>query len=348
MSGGPQSEAVAAGRSPRPWQVAVIGAGSWGTALALHAHRAGHEVRLWARRAELARRIIESRHNPDYLPGHLLSEQITVTADHHRALAGADLVLSVVPSRYLRSVWSQLAAEFPSAAHLVSATKGLEESTGLRMTEVLQEYMGARAASLAALSGPSFALELAQEHPTAVTLGCTQPEAATEIQARLSHGPLRIYRNADIIGVEHGGALKNIIAVAAGVADGLGFGTNSRAALITRGLKEVTALAAARGAAPTTLMGLAGLGDLVLTCTGPLSRNRRVGVELAQGRSMQKIIGGMRMVAEGVETVRAARGLGRAAGLEMPITEQVYAILYEGKDPRVAIEDLMARQLVEE
>jgi glycerol-3-phosphate dehydrogenase (NAD(P)+) len=216
------------------------------------------------------------------------------------------------------------------------------------MSEVLGEYTEGRSASLAALSGPSFAAELATGHPTAVTLGCPDLAAAETVQTALSGGALRVYRNPDIIGVEYGGALKNVIAIAAGIGDGLGLGTNSRAALITRGLKELGGLAMARGADATTLMGLAGLGDLVLTCTGPLSRNRHVGVELGKGGKLRDIIASMQMVAEGVETTAAAHHLGRETGVPTPITDEVNAILHEGKDPRAAIEDLMTRALVEE
>ncbi len=335
-------------RQQRSWRIAVLGAGSWGTALALHSCAAGHEVSLWARRPEAADTMSRTRENRDYLPGFELPASMLISADAHACMAGADLVLSVVPSRYLRPVWDEIAAGFPTGAHLVSATKGLEGQTGLRMTEVLEEYTGGRYGSLLALSGPSFAAELAQGHPTTVTLGCTDLAAAESVQSCLSSGCLRAYRNGDIIGVEHGGALKNVIAIATGISDGLGFGTNTRAALITRGLKELTALAVARGAVPTTLMGLAGLGDLVLTCTGPLSRNRRVGVELGGGAKLEEIIDGMQMVAEGVETTAAAFQLGRQTGVDMPITEEVNAILHEGKNPRAAIEDLMARALVEE
>lgn len=330
------------------WRVAVLGAGSWGTALALHACQSGHDVRLWARRVEAAEAMTRARENESYLPGVSLPETVRISADAEACLEGAELVLSVVPSRYLRDAWDGLAGDFPTGAHLVSATKGLEDGTFLRMSEVLAEYTDGRQASLAALSGPSFAAELAAGHPTAVTLGCTDLQAAEVVQTALSHGSLRVYRNADIVGVELGGALKNVIAIATGISDGLGLGTNPRAALITRGLKELTGLAVARGAEATTLMGLAGLGDLVLTCTGPLSRNRHVGVELGQGQSLPDIVAGMQMVAEGVETTAAAHHLGRETGVPMPITDEVNAILHHGKQPRAAIEDLMARALVEE
>ena len=271
------------------WRVAVMGAGSWGTALALQAHRSGHEVTLWCRREQLAEQIEGVSENTDYLPGHALPAGLRITADAGAALAGADCVVSVVPSRYLRDVWQGLQALFPAGAHLVSATKGLEYDTGLRMSQVLREIVGDRAASVSALSGPSFALELAEQHPTAVTLGCDDLESALAVQKRWSHGALRVYSNEDIVGVELGGAVKNIIALAAGIVDGLGLGTNSRAALITRGLKEMARLSESRGARSATLMGLAGLGDLVLTCTGPLSRNRQVGLMLAEGKDLAKI-----------------------------------------------------------
>jgi len=335
-------------QQPVRWRIVVLGAGSWGTALALHACTVGHDVRLWARREAAAEEMARRRENADYLPGVELPEALEISADAQACMADADLVISAVPSRYLRRVWEEIGGDFPSGAHLMSATKGLEDETGLRMTEVLAEYTGGKHASLMALSGPSFATELAQGHPTAVTLGCEDMAAAEGVQTCLSSGPLRAYRNADVIGVEHGGALKNVIAIATGISDGLGFGTNTRAALITRGLKELTGLAMARGAVPSTLMGLAGLGDLVLTCTGPLSRNRHVGVELGRGARLADIIDGMQMVAEGVETAAAAFHLGRQVGVDMPITDEVHAILHEGKEPRAAIEDLMARALVEE
>jgi len=332
----------------RTWRVAVLGAGSWGTALALHAHRSGHEVTLWARREDLAGQIKQAGENTVYLPGQEIPRALRVTSDPAAAMAGADCVVSVVPSRYLRNVWRGLQEHFPRGSHLVSATKGLEYETGLRMSEVLHEYVGDRAPSVSALSGPSFAMELAEQQPTAVTLGCDDLELSFEVQRRLSHGALRVYGNEDIVGVELGGAVKNIIALAAGIVDGLGLGTNSRAALITRGLKEMGRLSEARGAQSATLMGLAGLGDLVLTCTGPLSRNRQVGLKLAKGKTLEEIEAEMQMVAEGVETVRAVRQLASTSGLEMPITEQVHAVLYEDRDPRSAIDHLMARALVQE
>jgi glycerol-3-phosphate dehydrogenase (NAD(P)+) len=292
--------------------------------------------------------MASARENIAYLPGIELPSALAISDDPSACMDGVDMVISVVPSRYLREVWEKVAEAFPDGAHLVSATKGLEDGSFLRMTEVLAEYSGGREASLSALSGPSFAAELATNHPTAATLGCADEAAAEAVQSALSGGCLRVYRNADVLGVEYGGALKNVIAIATGISDGLGFGTNSRAALITRGLKELTALATARGGEPTTMMGLAGLGDLVLTCTGPLSRNRKVGVELGRGARLDDIIASMQMVAEGVETSAAAHHLGRQSGVPMPITAEVDAILHEGKAPRAAIEDLMSRTLVPE
>ncbi len=333
---------------PRALRVAVIGAGSWGTALAIHAARAGHPVTMWGHDAAKIDAIAAVRENSSYLPGFALPERLEVTSDGVAALAGAEIVLSVVPSRYLRGVWQQQARGLEPGAHVVSATKGIEEGSGLRMTEVLAECVGERPRAVFSLSGPSFARELVEEHPTAVTLGGYDEEAGIEVRSALSFGPLRIYTNQDLVGVELGGALKNVIAIAAGIVDGLGLGTNTRAALVCRGLKEMAELATAMGADPSTLMGLAGLGDLVLTCTGPLSRNRSVGVEVGRGRALEEVVSGMAMVAEGLVTVRSARELASKHRVEMPITEQVYQVLYCGRDPRSAIDALLARDLVDE
>lgn len=327
--------------------VAVLGAGSWGTALALHACHAGHQTRLWGRDASRVAEMRARRANDRYLPGFELPPELLLTADPGLALEGADIVVSAVPSRYLRSTWLGLEGLAPRAFTLVSSTKGIEEDTGLRMTEVLGEVVGG-GATLAVLSGPSFARELAEGHPTAVVVAADDAEVATRLQHAFSHGPLRVYRNRDVIGVELGGALKNVIALAAGIVDGLGLGSNSRAALICRGLKEMSALALRLGAEPATLMGLAGLGDLVLTCTGPLSRNRAVGERIGRGATLQQVTESMHMVAEGVVTVRSARQLAARHAVEMPITEQVYRTLYEGVSPQQAIEELLSRALVEE
>lgn len=333
---------------PRQHELAVMGAGSWGTALALQAARAGHVVRLWGHDPAKVERMNGSRENGVYLPGFRLPEEMQITGSAESALAGADLVISAVPSRYLRAVWETAHVYLEAGAHVISATKGIEVGTGLRMTQVLAETLATAPGSLSALSGPSFARELAEGHPTAVTLGCTDPEASVEVQNALSSGPLRVYRNPDIIGVEVGGALKNVIAIAAGIVDGLGLGTNSRAALICRGLKEMSMLAVRMGGSTQTMMGLAGLGDLVLTCTGPLSRNRSVGEAIGRGRTLAEVMEGMEMVAEGVVTVRSARELAAAHGVEMPIAEQVYRVLYEELAPDVAIDELLGRELVDE
>lgn len=333
---------------PEALEVAVVGAGSWGTALAIHAARAGHTVRMWGHDPDKVAAMEAERENRTYLADFPFPESLAVTADRGEALAGADLVISAVPSRFVRDVWEDAAVSFPRGAHLVSATKGVEEGTCARMTEVLGEVVGPSPATLSALSGPSFARELAEGHPTAVTLGCEDPAAAETVQRALSSGPLRIYRNVDLVGVEIGGALKNVIAIAAGIVDGLGLGTNSRAALVCRGLKEMTMLAVALGGKQSTLMGLAGLGDLILTCTGPLSRNRSVGEKIGSGKSLEEITAGMNMVAEGPVTVRSARKLAAEAEVEMPIAEQVHRVLYGGIPPDTAIEELLARKLVDE
>jgi len=318
--------------------------------LALQAARAGHHVSLWGHDASKIEALAATRENRAYLPGFRLPAGIEPLGDAAEALGGAELVLSVVPSRYLRPTWERIGQHMSSAAHLVSATKGIEEGTGLRMTEVLAQCLGSAGAprSLSSLSGPSFARELAQQHPTAVTLGWEDEAAGIEVREALSCGPMRGYTNRDLVGVELGGALKNVIAIAAGIVDGLALGTNSRAALICRGLKEMADLAGHLGAQPSTLMGLAGLGDLVLTCTGPLSRNRSVGVEVGRGRDLQDVIEGMAMVAEGLVTVRSARQLAAAAEVEMPITEQVFQVLYRGREPGRAIAELLSRDLVDE
>ncbi len=328
--------------------VAVVGAGSWGTALAIHAATAGHDVVLWGHDADRVARMDKERENVAYLADIPLPLSLRVSTDARVTLSGAGLVISAVPSRFLRDVWARLGPDVDSTSHLISATKGIEEDSGLRMTQVLEEVIPGSVRSLSSLSGPSFARELAEGQPTAVALGCTDAAAAREVQAALSFGPLRVYRNPDLIGVEIAGALKNVIALAAGIVAGLGLGSNSSAALICRGLKEMSALANQLGGRPETMMGLAGLGDLVLTCNGPLSRNRGVGVAIGRGQSLDSATRDMTMVAEGVATTRSVRQIARRHGVEMPITEQVYQVLYGDKPARQAIEELLARALVEE
>jgi glycerol-3-phosphate dehydrogenase (NAD(P)+) len=330
-------------------RVAVIGAGGWGTALSIVAARAGCEVRLWARGAESAAAIEETRVNRAYLDGHIIPEGVRVTADACEALRGASLVVLAAPSHATRAVLESLRDALEPGAVLVSATKGVEVETGKRMSEVVSEVVGSEASSrFVCLSGPSFAREVAAGLPTAVVAASREEELARAVQRALSVQNFRVYTNPDVIGTELGGASKNVMAVAAGMVSGLGLGANSVAALVTRGLAEMTRLALAEGARHETLMGLAGLGDLVLTCTGGLSRNRRVGEELGRGRPLADVLAGMREVAEGVRTTRAVRFLAARRGVEMPITEEVHAVLYEGKTARAAVESLMSRPLKEE
>ena len=328
-------------------RIAVIGAGAWGTALAIVLGRKeAHTVRLWANEPEVCENIRKERINQRFLPGFLMPGSIEPTLDLTWAIEGAEIVVSVMPSQHCRTLFERMAPALPPDALLVSCTKGLEDRTLSRMTEVIADVLASRrlTARVGALSGPSFAKEVARGDPTAVTVASADAELARSVQQALNDSRFRVYTNDDVIGVELGGALKNIIAIAAGVCDGLGLGHNSRAALITRGLAEVTRLVMACGGRLDTMAGLAGLGDLVLTCTGDLSRNRSVGVELGRGHKLPDIIAGMHgTVAEGVFTTKAAVGLARKKGVEMPITEQMCAILENGKAPQLAIEELMTR-----
>ncbi len=325
-------------------EIAIIGAGAWGTALSIVLGRKGtHQVRLWAHEEEVCESITQQRVNEKFLPGQPIPACVTPCNDLAEALEGADIVLSVMPSQHCRRLFEQMRPHLSPKTMIVSATKGLEENSLLRMTEVIVQVVKLKP-RLGALSGPSFALEAARGDPTAITIASRDNELARAIQQEFSNASFRIYTNDDPIGVELGGALKNTIAIAAGVSAGLGLGHNSVAALITRGLAEMTRLVVACGGKAETMAGLAGLGDLVLTCTGGLSRNRSVGIELGRGRKLPEILAGMHgMVAEGVFTTTAAAGLARARGVEMPITEQMHAILHDGKDPREAISELMAR-----
>ncbi len=329
-------------------RIAVIGAGAWGTALAMVAGRRGdHEVRLWALEKEVVENIARSHCNDLFLPGITIPSGITVTNDFKEALAGVEIIVSVMPSHHCRRTFEHMAQWLQPHMLFLSATKGVENDTLLRMTEVIHEvverFCGFRP-KLGAISGPSFAREVAERHPTAVTVASSDDALAARIQKDFSDPSFRVYMNDDLIGVELGGALKNVIAIAAGICSGLGLGHNSVAALITRGLAEITRLAVACGAKSQTMAGLAGMGDLVLTCTGGLSRNRSVGEALGQGQPLEQIIAGMHgMVAEGVLTTNAGLGLARKYKVEMPITEQMYAILHDGKSPHDAIRELMTR-----
>ena len=323
--------------------VAILGAGSWGTALALHVSRVGHDVRLWARDAGLVDEIRARRANAVYLPNISLPEGLVVTNALSDAVRGRDVIVSAIPSHGCRPVIRSAIPHLASHAVFVSATKGLESDTLLRMSEVIAQEAGA-AHPVVVLSGPSFALEVAQQLPTAV-LAASADAAATElVQAEFRAPYFRLYGSDDVVGVEMGGALKNIIAIAAGVVEGLGLGHNALAALITRGLTELTRIACAAGGRRETLSGLSGLGDLVLTCTGSLSRNRHVGIELARGRPLPEILAGMKMIAEGVRTTGAALALGARYGVELPIATQMQAVLTGQSDVRTAIAALTLRR----
>jgi glycerol-3-phosphate dehydrogenase (NAD(P)+) len=330
-------------------RIAVIGAGAWGTALAIVlARRGAHGVRLWAYEKAVTESIAERHTNDLFLAGCSVPRAVTATNDLAEAVHDAEIVVSVMPSHHCRRIFRAVARQLRPGMLFVSATKGLETETLLRMEEVIGEVVhdGAGfAPRIGALSGPSFAREVARGDPTAVAIGSRDAELACLVQHEFSDPWFRVYTNDDIVGVELGGALKNVIAIASGVCHGLGLGHNTVAALITRGLAEISRLAVAAGARPETLAGLAGMGDLVLTCTGGLSRNRTVGVELGRGRKLPDIIADMHgMVAEGVLTTDAALGLARKLSVEMPITEQMYAILHANKPPQEAIRELMTRR----
>ena len=323
--------------------VTVLGAGSWGTALSVHLARLGHDVRLWARDRSLVDDMRVRRANATYLPDVVLPHSVTVTAAIGEALGGTDLIVSATPSHGCRAVMRAAAPHVAPHATIVSATKGLETDTLLRMSEVIAQELGP-GRPVVVLSGPSFAVEVARQLPTAVLAASHDEEATDLVQAEFRGPQLRLYGSGDVAGVEIGGALKNVIAIAAGVVEGLGLGHNALAALITRGLAEVTRLACAAGGKRETLAGLSGLGDLVLTCTGTLSRNRYVGVELARGRSLADVLAGMKMIAEGVRTTGAALALGAKYGVELPIATQMAEVLAGRSDPRSAVGALMHRR----
>ena len=323
-------------------RIAVLGAGSWGTALAVHLARVGHDVRLWAREPEVVEDIRTRRANAIFLPDVVLPPAIEATNDLAEALAGTGLVLAAVPSHGLRSVVRRAAPSVEAGAVIVSATKGIEEGSLLRMSEVIGQELGPTH-PVVVLSGPTFALEVARELPAAVVAASASPPAVTMVQDEFRGRALRVYASEDVVGVEIGGALKNVVAIAAGTVESLGLGQNALAALITRGLAEISRLAFALGGQRDTLAGLSGLGDLVLTCTGSLSRNRHVGIELGKGRPLAEIVASMKMVAEGVRTTDAALALGARSGVELPIAQKMHEIM-SGKSPRVAVEELMLRR----
>lgn len=326
--------------------LAIIGAGSWGTALAIVLAPRFPVVRLWVYETDLATRMQSSRENDVYLPGFQLAPHVQVTSQLSHALAGAAIVLSVMPSHLARGLYGQMLPFLNDSMVFVSATKGLENTTLLRMSEVIREVLNPHfTPKVAVISGPTFAREVAGFEPTALVAASADPVVTECVQSAFSGPTFRLYSSPDSTGVEIGGSIKNIVAIGAGVLHGMGLGHNAMAALITRGLAEMTRLAVALGGRVQTLSGLAGLGDLVLTCTGDLSRNRTLGVELARGRTLDEIVNSMKMVAEGVKTTNAAVDLAARCSVEMPITNQMYQMLHFGKSPRQAIQNLMERSL---
>jgi glycerol-3-phosphate dehydrogenase (NAD(P)+) len=325
--------------------VAVVGAGAWGTALANVVARKGIDTVLWSHEADVAAAIAERGRNARYLPEVQLDARLRATADLAEAVEGAAWVVSVSPSHVVRAVMGRAAAHMAPGARVVSASKGIENESLKTMDEVLADVLPGDAGRTASyLSGPSFALEVARDHPTAVTMASRDAASARAAQELFQTPYLRVYTSDDVRGVELGGSLKNVVAIAAGVVEGLGFGHNTTAALITRGLAEITRLGVACGADPRTFAGLAGMGDLILTCTGALSRNRSVGVELGKGRPLDDILGGMVAVAEGVRTARSAHDLAARMGIEMPIVDAVHRMLFGGLAPAAAVEMLMLRE----
>ncbi|MBF5043614.1 NAD(P)-dependent glycerol-3-phosphate dehydrogenase [Aggregicoccus sp. 17bor-14] len=323
----------------------VIGSGSFGTALANVLATNCSQVQMWAREPELVQAINTRHENPTYLPGIPIASNVRASHSLQEALAGADLVVAATPSHATRDVMGQALPHLPQGVPIITVAKGIENDTLLTMTEVLEDCLpDAYHPYIAVLSGPSFAKELAQRLPTVVTIASHWDKVAQRCQRAFQTETFRSYTSSDVVGVQYGGALKNVIAIAAGIADGIGMGHNARSALITRGLAEIARIAVSRGANPLTLSGLSGMGDLVLTCTGELSRNRKVGMELGRGRPLAEVLGDMNQVAEGVKTAKSARDLSVRTGVELPICNQVYAIAYEGKSPKAAVVELMTRQ----
>ena len=336
-------------RSAGSQHVAVVGGGSWGTALAIVAARNNRNVTLWARAPEVVDAINSEHRNPKYLSDVKLPHLIRATASIQEALADARFVVNVVPSHAMRATVEAMRPYLHPEVVLVSATKGIENDSLMRMSEVMADALGRNIDSrFVVLSGPSFAREVAKRDPTAVVAASLSAESSQFIQRELSSNTFRIYTNDDVVGVELGGAVKNVVAIGAGVVRGLGYGANSVAAIVTRGLAEMTRLAVSQGGRVETLAGLAGLGDLVLTCTGELSRNRRVGIELGRGNSLAKILSEAREVAEGIKTTRAVYEMGNRYGVDLPITRSIYSLLYEGQSAQDAAAELMGRPLKRE
>ena len=330
-------------------QISIIGAGSWGTALAIVAARAGHEVKLWSRRADVVDSINTRRVNSRYLSAAEIPASVQASPDLATSLSGTSLVLLATPSHAVRDLLVEIRPGLDPSQVVVSVAKGIEIETGKRVSELVDEILGESwSQRFVCLSGPSFAKEVVSGHPTAIVAASQNEASARVVQEAFSFENFRIYTNNDVVGTEFGGSVKNVMAIAAGMTVGLGFGSNSVAALITRGLAEIARLSLSQGGQLETLMGLAGLGDLVLTCTGSLSRNRFVGEELGKGRTLEEITSGMNEVAEGVKTTRAVKQLAQKAGIEMPITSVVDNVLYEGKTARDAVTELMNRPLRQE
>lgn len=322
-------------------KIAVIGGGSWGTGLAFLMADRGYDVTIWVYEKELVASINDQHENVLFLPGVALSHRIEATPSLEEAVKDARVVLFAVPSHVARSVLMNLAPVLPLETPVISGTKGIENDTLLLTSQIMEEILPTPPSNIAALSGPSFAKEVCQRHPTAVSLAAKDHDLAVRLQPLFTTHYFKAFTTTDILGVQLGGALKNVIALAAGGADGLGFGHNTRAALISRGLAEITRLGQALGADTKTFSGLSGLGDLILTSTGALSRNRTVGYQIGRGEKLPEILKEMRMVAEGIQTTRAAHLLAQKHGVRMPIVQQVYSVLFEDKDPRRAVTDLM-------
>lgn len=329
-----------------PPHVLVVGGGSWGTALANLLAGKGVPTKIWAREAEVVEGINTRRENTVFLPGITLHEDLSAVSELSTALADVDVIVSSIPTQFTRSVWTEAAQRVPSEALIVTVSKGIEIDSLAVPSVILREVLGSEATDrIVALSGPSFAREVAAEHPTAVVAASASADAARRIQELFSSETFRVYTTSDIVGVELGGALKNVIALAAGMVEGLRYGHNTMTALITRGLAEIARLGVAMGGDPLTFAGLSGMGDLVLTCTGGLSRNRTVGVELGRGRALADIEAEMEMVAEGVKTTKAVKQLSESLGVEMPICDQMYEVIHRGKPAGTVARELMVREL---
>lgn len=327
----------------------VVGGGSWGTALSIHLSKAGHDVKMWVFERDLCEEIKNNKENSVFLRGVPIPDGVHPTSSLGEALAGSDLIIFVVPSEFSRNIFRQMKAVLSGTCRLIIATKGIEKDSLQLMSEVALDVFGEdHMTDMAVLSGPSFALEVARGDPTAVVIASSHPPFSQEVQQEVSYRNFRLYTNDDIRGVQIAGALKNVVAIAAGIAEGLGFGNNTLAALVTRGMSEIRKLGIEMGGKPGTFSGLAGMGDLVLTCTGKLSRNKMVGWYLGKGTPLQEILSTMKMVAEGVATTISAMKLSKKYSIDMPIVAQVYAILYDGKDPKEAIFELLSRPLKEE